>query len=214
MITTRRTAGGPRLALELKLAAGVLGPSLRPVVCAQVHGSRVVFVRAARGGEPLADVDGVLTDDFTAAVCVFTADCIPLFVWDADGPLFGLVHVGRRGLLQGIVEHVVSVIRLHGVPPSRVRFLLGPHVCGDCYTVGAASVAGALEGYDAVTGRFSMQRELCARLRIAGVREEQVAFTGGCTVHDRGRWYSYRAGDGDNRNLSIICRRGEGTIWW
>lgn len=208
MLTTRRAAGGRREDLERMLAVGGVPPSLRPLTCAQVHGPQVVFHRAGDSCR-YPDADGVLTADPSVAVCVFTADCVPLFVWEQEGPLFGLVHAGRRGVLLGVVENTVSVAVRNGVEPYRLRFLIGPHICGECYTVDAGAASGALEGYEAATGRFSLRKELIARLRTSGVRDEQVAYTGGCTVHDRGRWYSHRAGDGENRNVSVIHQCGD-----
>ncbi|HSH40798.1 MAG TPA: laccase domain-containing protein, partial [Arenicellales bacterium] len=66
-----------------------------PVWLRQVHGTRCVDLADAVAGE---EADGSFTDVPGRVCAVLTADCLPLFICDADGARVGLFHVGWKGL--------------------------------------------------------------------------------------------------------------------
>ncbi len=68
----------------------------------QVHGTRIVEIRD--GTEDLTATDGIWTRNFDLALGVLTADCAPICFWNKEK--FGIVHVGWRGLVSGIVEEM------------------------------------------------------------------------------------------------------------
>ena len=43
--------------------------------------------------------------------CVTTADCLPILFCSTDGNYFGGIHCGRRGLINGIIENLLEIIK-------------------------------------------------------------------------------------------------------
>ena len=108
----------------------------------QVHGGDVVRVRAAdvpaepaHGTEGLPQADGLVTGEPGVTLVVRVADCVPLLLADPEAGVVAALHVGRPGLVTGVVPHGVAAMRELGADPARIRGWIGPHVCGRCYEV-------------------------------------------------------------------------------
>jgi len=76
-----------------------------PLLLKQKHG--MIIHRAAPGQKRL-EGDGWVSDVSGLPVAVYSADCIPLLVWDRDLKAVGAFHAGWRGLAAGMVEAAVE----------------------------------------------------------------------------------------------------------
>lgn len=79
--------------------------------------------------------DALVTSESDLALCVRVADCLPVLFADTGAGVIGAAHAGRVGLAAGVLIRTVEVMRAHGA--AEITAWLGPHVCGDCYEVGA-----------------------------------------------------------------------------
>lgn len=95
------------------------------VFLSQMHGAAVL-----ESPMPYASADGmILPRRGSRFPGVLTADCLPVFaVWDE---VVGCAHAGWRGLAAGVLD---ALQEAGGGPPRAV--VLGPCICGECYTVG------------------------------------------------------------------------------
>ena len=76
-----------------ELAARSLGVDpARVVWMNQVHGADAVVVDEPWGGEPVPEVDAIVTARRGLALAVLTADCVPVLLAD---PVAGVVEIGR-----------------------------------------------------------------------------------------------------------------------
>jgi polyphenol oxidase len=74
----------------------------------QVHGATV---NRAEAGERTKDGDGLWTDEPDVPMLAFSADCLPIALARVEGnPGLALLHAGRMGLLEGIVEAGVAAL--------------------------------------------------------------------------------------------------------
>ena len=94
----------------------------------QMHGP--VVRRADVRGNP---GDGLWTDTPGEPLLVFTADCLPIAVARTDGerPAIAALHVGWRGLIDGIVEAGAAALG-----PTPLAAVIGPGIGPCCYEVG------------------------------------------------------------------------------
>ncbi len=110
----------------------------------QVHGTRTViideaFLRLTPLQQALAmdGVDALSTDLPLTCVCVKTADCIPVLLWDEHTHVVSAVHAGWKGTLQRIVEHNISTLRdVYALDPSGLHAIIGPGIGPDSFEVG------------------------------------------------------------------------------
>ena len=63
--------------------------------------------------------------------CVTTADCLPILFCSTNGNYFGGIHCGRRGLINGIIENLLEIIKDKG----EFMFLFCPSICAEHYEV-------------------------------------------------------------------------------
>lgn len=100
----------------------------------QVHGADVVTVTGRLTSEPTCDA--LVTDTPEIALCVRVGDCVPVVLADVTGGVVGVAHVGRVGVVAGVVASTVQAMRSLGAAGPEAW--VGPHVCGGCYEVPAA----------------------------------------------------------------------------
>jgi YfiH family protein len=130
----------------------------------QVH---TATVNRAAAGERGREGDGLWTDEPGVPMLKLTADCLPVALARRNGePALALLHAGRLGLLEGILQ--AGVAGLGG----RVAAAVGPGIGPCCYEVGddIADTYRARFGNAAVRGRNLDLWSVADRiLREAGV---------------------------------------------
>ena len=89
----------------------------------QTHSDHVLFVTEA--GRP-EDTDAVITDKPGLCVCVKTADCIPVLLYDSRQRVVAAVHAGWRGTVSRIVQKTIE--QMHPVSPTDLHAIIGPGI--------------------------------------------------------------------------------------
>ena len=77
------------------------------IVPNQTHSTNVNFVSTAK---VISNCDGIFTNEKNIACSIQVADCMPIFVAHLSKNVFGLVHAGWRGLVNGILERSARLI--------------------------------------------------------------------------------------------------------
>jgi len=178
-----------------------VGGAVRFVTMRQRHGGTCVVIDSDSIGVP--EADALITGVPGLALCILTADCVPLLLVAPARRVVAAVHAGWRGTVLGIVGRAVDAVRHHfGVPPSALHAALGPAIGGCCYQVDR-EIADAIEHRwgampQAVTPdgrkrRIDLRRMNRALLIGAGVPPEQIASIGPCTRCASDVYFSYRA---------------------
>jgi len=170
----------------------------------QVHGADVAW--AMPGLVP--EADALLTYTPNLAVLVRVADCVPIVLATQERDTVGVVHAGRKGLVDGVVPAAVAVLADRG--KGALSAVIGPHICGRCYELDeqtAAEVAAAVPGSGSTTRWGTPGADIGAgveaQLRTLGVTVERA---GGCTLeHDR--FFSYRRDATTQRQGAIVVLR-------
>jgi len=120
----------------------------------------------------------------------------------------GAAHAGRRGLLDGVLQHAVRAMTAQGAVPGRIAAALGPSAGGCCYEVPqelqdeACAVLPQLRSRT-TWGTPSLDlragcRSVLERLGLAG-----VALLGGCTIEDEAG-FSYRQAAVTGRFAGVV----------
>ncbi|MFC1556999.1 peptidoglycan editing factor PgeF [candidate division KSB1 bacterium] len=100
----------------------------------QVHSNRIIYVR--RPGFT-KEADAQITDRKDLYLRVDTADCLPVFLYDKQTGVVGLVHAGWRGLKQNIVQRAVEkMCDTFSTDTSDIFAGVGPYIHKCCYVVG------------------------------------------------------------------------------
>lgn len=129
----------------------ILGnPNLKIVFAGQPHKKEICFLDSSpsykknihKKNLTILGVDGLLTSHRDVALVIRTADCLPILVAIKDNNnnpiIIGGLHVGRRGLVEGIIENFINFISNEidqKINLSNAYFLMGPHICGKCHSL-------------------------------------------------------------------------------
>lgn len=181
-----------------------------PVVATmrQVHGHDVAIV----GTVPAQGIvsDGLVTTARNVALCVRVADCVPVVLADPDEGILGVVHAGRRGIVEGVVTSTVDAMQALGA--GDMHAWIGPYVCGGCYEVPesmraelAALEPGAWATTTWGTPALDLGAAVVAQLHA---RDVEVANVSTCT-RESPDFYSYRRdGEETGRFAGLVVLRG------
>ncbi|MBU0936609.1 MAG: polyphenol oxidase family protein [Spirochaetes bacterium] len=166
----------------------------RSIAAELIHSRQVFDIGSAEHPEKMRE-DGIVCSNKSVSLVLTVADCMPIFLYDPEHAVFGLLHSGWKGT--GILENAVRLLRNnYKTEAERLLVCFGPHIGPCCYQVDQARAAlfSSDFGPEAVShesGSYSLNL-LQANLAIArrlGIR--QLAYTRACTCCDQ-RFGSYR----------------------
>jgi polyphenol oxidase len=162
----------------------------------QVHGATVNWAQA---GERGTEGDGLWTDEPGVPMLKLTADCLPIALARTDATGLALLHAGRMGLLNGVVEAGLAALG------GRAAAVVGPGIGPCCYEVGAEirDEYRARFGPDVVAGRnLDLWTSSERVLREAGA--SSVERMDLCTACDPARFFSHRRDRGTTGRQGVI----------
>lgn len=183
----------------------------RWVIAHQIHSANVVVVGgedAGRGAldreSRIPDADALVTDREGICLMVFSADCVPVLLFDSVKKVIAAVHAGWRGTAAQIVVRTVEKMReRYGSCPADIRAGIGPSIGKCCFEVeeGVAAVfrqlfpaAGSIVSAGKVSGKYQVDLWEANRLELltAGLKAENIEVAGLCTVCHPEQFFSYR----------------------
>ena len=147
--------------------------------------------------------DGWWSDEPGQGMMLLTADCLPVAIArkDADRPALAVLHVGWRGLLEGIVENGARAIE-----DGALVAAIGPGIGPCCYEVGddVAEPYRAAFGDEVLgEGRLDLWRATELALERAGVGE--IERTDLCTYCHPELLFSHRRDRGTTGRQGVIA---------
>lgn len=173
----------------------------------QTHSTAVVPAALA---DPSVGQDGSVTTEPNLTCCVMTADCLPVFLWDASGEQVAAIHAGWRGLAEGILIQALSWFE----NPNRIYAGIGPAISQQHFEVGN-DVRTAFQNWPNADSCFidgvSPSKYQCdlpglARAQLINAGVQQVYLSGICTYANEDKFYSYRRDGLTGRMANLIWK--------
>ncbi len=85
----------------------------------------------------LQGIDALLTREPGICLCISTADCIPILIYDKRNAAIAAVHAGWRGTVNRIVRQTLEQMhRLYGTQGKDVHAVIGPGISLAAFEVG------------------------------------------------------------------------------
>jgi polyphenol oxidase len=194
------------------------------LVLNQVHGDGILVIEPHgeyfRSRETL-NYDAVVTNRADLAVCIKTADCVPVFFVDRVKKVIGAVHAGWRGTALAISAKVIRLMQnRYGSQPVDILAAIGPSIGRCCYEVDRI-VAGTFQSLKNSEDflfpgkrkeRWMLDLAAANRSQIldCGVPAASIEESGFCTVCCGDAFFSHRASGGiTGRQINFMMIRGE-----
>lgn len=102
--------------------------------CFQVHSAKVVTVTEPWQTRPQADA--MVTDRPGLALCILSADCVPVLFADETAKVIGAAHAGWKGALGGVCEATIDAMEAIGANRENIQAAIGPAIQQESYEVG------------------------------------------------------------------------------
>lgn len=188
-------------------AVGAVGDAI--AMCNQVHGSVVRNLTTADlkhdpYGKVEFEADGVMTAIPGVILTVFSADCIPILLYDPKRKVIAALHAGWRGTASGIATVAVGqMASVYGCDPADILAAIGPGIDQCCFETHedvpnamTAALAGGCLPFISLkdNGKFSVDLKgiNARRLELAGVEAEHIALCRECTCCMTEKYWSHR----------------------
>lgn len=199
------------------------------VIPLQTHGVKIAVVdaeliaqRLESRQELLHGVDALVTQEPGCCICISTADCVPVLLYDKKHRVVAAVHAGWRGTVHYILGLTLERMRtLYGTDGQDVIACIGPSISLESFEVGdEVCESFRLNGFD--MNRISIFKEETRKYHIDlweanrlqlldfGVPGSQIEVSGICTYMRHEEFFSARRlGIKSGRILSGIMLREE-----
>ena len=143
--------------------------------------------------------DGIITANRNLVPTVTVADCMPLYLYEPETGVFGIVHSGWKGT--GIVADAIKLAeKNYGAGAKNFLIVIGPHIRECCYIVNEERALWFRRNYtpECVTPlergvevswntgggplyRLSLEKANLAAIKKAGVPESNIWIHPACT---------------------------------
>lgn len=177
----------------------------------QMHGSTIIEIDSASDSNVIPECDGLITKTPGVGLAVLVADCAPVLLIGAT--TVAAMHVGWRGLFDGIVEKALALMAHE---PFALH--IGATICGSCYEIAdelaeRAYARGFVVGRSALATDDHIQRSTLDIPRsILSIVEKQSAaevlnaeWNGICTYESQD-YYSFRRERITGRQAGVVVR--------
>lgn len=187
----------------------------------QVHKNKVAIVTAEDAGNNIKShmegYDGLVTNKKDVTLCIFTADCAPLLLYDIKEKIIGAIHCGWKPICSDIVKNAIDAFKKLGSKIENITACVGPCIGPCCFEVGQEVVDAFTEllgkgssekivhTNDKNKQTIDLQEAIKIRLVQLGIPSKKVNKIEECTSCNVDKYFSYRKQNGDcGRMASII----------
>ena len=179
----------------------------------QHHSDKIskVFIKDLGKGvdnfEDGVDVDALYTYEKNVPLCIFHADCVPIFFVDEATKLVGIIHAGFKGTLIHVAYKAIEqVIKDENININNLKFYIGPYRMPSSFIVDEETKQKIVEaGFEAAIkdNHFDNALANIIDLRKLGIKDEQISLSNLDTYSDD-RFYSAYQKTPVGRLVSLI----------
>ena len=150
----------------------------------QVHSNHVHWVDSP-GNYP--EIDGLISSNRSIILSLQVADCVPLYLFDPEQRIIGLVHSGWRGTVQNITNKAVNLMAENGSNPGNIIAYIGPSIQQCHYQIGE-EVANQFAENNVISDEdkyfLDLSGEISDQLVMSGLNEKNIKRSDVCTFED------------------------------
>jgi hypothetical protein len=179
----------------------------------QTHSDHIVEVTSGTDSTTISGTDALITNEPGLFICVQTADCVPILLFDPQKKVVAAVHAGWRGTISKIATKTVQqMTEKFDCQPTDIHAGIGPSIHMHAYEVGPEVVEAVKsnfsnspallkpslnEGY----AYFDLWEANQTVLMEAGIPEENIELMGLCSFEQADLFYSARRDGADTGRM-------------
>ena len=205
--------------------ADALAIDLQKIVCAnQTHSANVYKVTADDFGRGATSVDTAIpntdalyTFEKGVALCTFTADCVPVSIYEPESGLIAVIYSGWQGTVKEISKHVMeTLIQKEQIDPKKLQIHIGTALSQEKFEVDedvylkfkALGYADDFMYFNDTTRKYHIdnQKTVQMQFELAGVPTSQITIDSSCTFKKE-QGFSYRQNRAGGRHLTFLMQK-------
>jgi YfiH family protein len=170
----------------------------------QTHSDRVVIATSGTTVTTITSTDALITNEPGLFVCVQTADCVPILLFDPEKKVVAAIHAGWRGTVSKIaMKTVQQMTEKFGCQPTDIVAGIGPSIHLHAYEVGPEVVEAVEANFSNSSwllkpslnegkAYFDLWEANQTVLIESGIPEENIEVMGLCSFEHSDLFYSAR----------------------
>ncbi|MCW0247425.1 polyphenol oxidase family protein [Campylobacter lari] len=153
--------------------------------------------------------DGIISDKKNTALCILSADCLPLLLYDEDKKTICALHSGRKGCFENILKE--AILKMQANFQSNIKdinLIISAGICGLHYEINGEILKFSQEKFSEflINNKYldlkKMVKSQASNLGIKKIIDINI-----CTYDDE-RFFSYRKNQTLKRIVSAIYLKG------
>jgi len=194
------------------------------LVVNQVHGEAIFIIKqhgSYFSSREELNYDAIVTNRSNLAICIKTADCVPVFILDKVKKVIAVVHAGWRSSSMSISAKVIQLMQnQYDSLPENILAAIGPSIGLCCYEVDQATADAFRQQNNhelflqqgPKKDKWMLDLVEANRLQIleAGVPENNIEVSGFCTTCNQDMFFSHRGSGGiTGRQINFMMIKGD-----
>jgi polyphenol oxidase len=178
----------------------------RKVISAEiVHRNKIAIVDSNDNEKIITGADGLLSQNKDMFLSITSADCLPIFLFDPEEEIIGIIHAGWRSLAslksarqeKNILANAIEKFKTIGGKPENILAGIGPAICQKHYEIGPG-VAEKFAKYPGVIKRDSknlfldIKKIAKMQLLALGISNKNMEISPECTFEFPEKYFSAR----------------------
>lgn len=162
-----------------------------------VHEKKVKIVTKKTCGKIISGVDGLITTERDVFLSITTADCLPIFLYDFEKEIIGLIHGGWRSLAQGILLSTIEKFYKLESKSQNILVGIGPSICQKHFEV-KKDIFPFFNFFSSAIStknkKIFLNLKEIAKIQLInlGLKEENIEISSECTFCLSEKYFSFR----------------------
>lgn len=171
----------------------------------QIHSSKVEIY-----DENLKNLscDGLISIEKNTALCVLSADCLPLILWHESG-IIAALHSGRKGSFGNILKECVDKIctKNPNLDMQKFHLFILPSICAKNYEIDGEILEFAKVEFNDFLNERKLDLKALVKFQAQNLGIKNIIDSNICSF-DNEAFYSYRRDKTSKRFVSVVYLKG------
>ncbi len=171
----------------------------------QIHSSKVEIY-----DESLENLscDGLISMEKNTALCVLSADCLPLILWHESG-IIAALHSGRKGGFENILKECMDKIctKNPNLDMQKFHLFILPSICAKNYEIDGEILEFAKVEFNDFLNERKLDLKALVKFQAQNLGIKNIIDSNICSFDDEA-FYSYRRDKTSKRFVSVVYLKG------
>lgn len=150
------------------------------------------------------NADGVISSEKNTALCILSADCLPLFLYDNKSKTIAALHSGRKGCFENILkEAVLKMQKNFNTQAKNLKLIISAGIGAKNYELNGELLTYSKKHFAPFLHENKLDLKALVKFQAKELEIKDIFDINLCTFDDE-RFFSYRKNQTPKRIVSAI----------